>query len=247
MADKNRRVLISGASSDIGQAVAAKLADMGFSLALHCHSERGLGELEKLIMELKTPENGSHVILRFDVADRQSTRDLIEADIEKNGAYWGVVSNAGITDDGPMPGMSGESWDRVLTTNLDGFYNVVQPTLMPMIRLRNGGRIVAVASVSGMVGNRGQTNYSASKAGIIAACKSLALELGKRKITVNSVSPGIIETKMVSEEVIEHALPLVPLNRLGKTEEVAALIGFLFSDDAGYITRQNISINGGMC
>jgi 3-oxoacyl-[acyl-carrier protein] reductase len=116
-----------------------------------------------------------------------------------------------------------------------------------MIRLRNGGRIVAVASVSGMVGNRGQTNYSASKAGIIAACKSLALELGKRKITVNSVSPGIIETKMVSEEVTEHALPLVPLNRLGKTEEVAALIGFLFSDDAGYITRQNISINGGMC
>ena len=245
----NKRVLISGASSDIGQAIALKLAEMGFLLALHCHSDRGYAALEKILPEiagLNGTESGN-VILKFDVSDRSETVKAISSDIERNGAYWGVVSNAGITADSPMPGMTGECWDSVLSTNLDGFFNVVQPTLMPMIKLRNGGRIVAVASVSGMIGNRGQTNYSASKAGIIAACKSLSLELAKRDITVNTVSPGIIETRMITDEIKEHVLPLVPLRRMGKTTEVASLIGFLFSDEASYITRQNISINGGLC
>ena len=197
MLSKNKRVLISGASSDIGRAIALKLAGMGFAPALHCHSDRGYHELEKLIGELDESVREDSVILKFDVSDREETLKAINADIESHGAYWGVVTNAGIAEDTPMPGMSGECWDRVLRTNLDGFYNVVQPTLMPMIRLRQGGRIVAVASVSGMIGNRGQTNYSASKAGIIAACKSLSLELAKRNITVNSVSPGIIETKIL--------------------------------------------------
>jgi 3-oxoacyl-[acyl-carrier protein] reductase len=247
MDDLNRRVLISGASSDIGQAIALKLAMDGFIPAMHCFSDRGYEALLYLQKVIAEKTGREPVVLRFNVGSREETLKVIENDIAENGAYWGVVSNAGIADDMPMPGMSGEVWDRVLTTNLDGFFNVVQPTLLPMIKLRKGGRIVAITSVSGVIGNRGQTNYSASKGGIIAACKSLALELARRNITVNTVSPGIIDTRMVSDEVRERALPMVPLNRMGTVQEVAALVSFIFSKDAGYITRQNININGGMC
>lgn len=242
---KVRRVLISGASSDIGREIAARLAADGFALALHCHGDGGAAALAALLKTLPAP--APHSVLRFDAADREAAGAAIEADIAANGAYWGIVTCAGVTADGPMPGMPGEDWDRVIRVNLDGFYNVVKPALLPMIRLRAGGRIVAVASVSGVAGNRGQTNYSASKAGVIAACKSLALELAKRNITVNAVSPGLIATKMVTPETLERALPLIPLNRPGTPAEVAALVAFLFGEGAAYITRQNINVNGGMC
>jgi 3-oxoacyl-[acyl-carrier protein] reductase len=166
--------------------------------------------------------------------------------MEKNGTYWGVVCNAGIAKDNAFPALSGEDWDSVIHTNLDGFYNVLQPCIMPMVRARSGGRIVTLASVSGIIGNRGQVNYSAAKAGIIGATKALAVELGKRKITVNCVAPGIIETDMIKEAPLDMILPQIPLGRAGTSEEVGALVAFLLSDSAAYITRQVISINGGL-
>jgi 3-oxoacyl-[acyl-carrier protein] reductase len=166
--------------------------------------------------------------------------------MEKHGAYYGVVSNAGITRDGAFPGLTEEDWDQVIHTNLDGFFNVVQPLIMPMVRAKQGGRIVGMSSVSGVMGNRGQVNYSASKAGLIGAIKSLALELAKRKITANCVAPGLIETDMVDEEVVKEAMKFIPAQRMGKPEEIAGLVSYLFSDSAGYITRQVISVNGGM-
>jgi 3-oxoacyl-[acyl-carrier protein] reductase len=166
--------------------------------------------------------------------------------VDAHGAYYGVVCNAGIARDTAFPAMTGEEWDSVVHTNLDAFYNVLNPLVMPMVRRRKPGRIVTLSSVSGLVGNRGQTNYSAAKAGIIGATKALALELASRGITVNCVAPGLIDTEMLTAEVVENALKLIPANRLGKPEEVAAAVAFLLSDQAGYITRQVISINGGM-
>ena len=156
------------------------------------------------------------------------------------------MCNAGITRDAAFPAMTGEEWDAVIHTNLDGFYNVLQPCVMPMVRRRKPGRIVTIASVSGLVGNRGQTNYSAAKGGLIAATKALALELAKREITVNCVAPGLVETEMLPADVVDEALKLVPLRRVGRPEEVAAAVSYLMSDDAGYVTRQVISVNGGM-
>jgi len=143
--------------------------------------------------------------------------------------------------------MSGEEWDQVIHTNLDGFYNVLHPVIMPMVRAKQGGRIITIASVSGIMGNRGQTNYSASKGGLIAATKSLAIELAKRKITVNCVAPGIIETEMTEHMDDTMIKQIVPLRRAGQATEVASLVGYLMSDEAAYITRQVISVNGGMC
>ena len=160
--------------------------------------------------------------------------------------YWGIVVNAGITDDVTFAGMTPESWDRVLRTNLDSFYSVVQPLVMPMVKTRRGGRIVAVSSISGVMGNRGQVNYSAAKAGLIGAVKALALELASRKITVNAVAPGLIETDMIEDFVLEHALPLIPMKRMGTADDVAHAIAFLVSDKASYITRTVLEIDGGL-
>lgn len=238
-----RTVLVTGASKGIGAAIAVATAKHGFGVVAHYWSDReGATRTAAAI----AAAGGSARLLRFDVTDRAATRAAIEVDIEANGAYYGVVNNAGIHRDNAFPLLTGEDWDAVLRTDLDSFYNVLQPCVMPMIQARQGGRIVTLSSVSGVLGNRGQVNYSAAKAGLIGATKALALELGKRKITVNCVAPGLIETEMTKTADVEEILRLVPARRLGQAEEVAALVGYLLSDAAGYITRQVICIDGGL-
>ncbi|MGO2342613.1 3-ketoacyl-ACP reductase FabG2 [Vibrio litoralis] len=239
----SRQVLVTGASKGIGQAVAIQLAQDGFDIVVHYMSDQAGAEQTQTSIQ---QAGGNARLLQFDISDREQCREKIEADIAEYGAYYGVVSNAGITRDTAFPAMMSDEWDSVIHTNLDSFYNVLHPCVMPMVQLRKGGRIVTMASVSGIMGNRGQTNYSAAKAGVIGATKSLALELAKRKITVNCVAPGLIDTGMVDEHVQEHALPQVPLRRMGKPEEVAGLVSYLMSDNAAYITRQVISVNGGL-
>lgn len=236
-------VLVTGSSRGIGRAIALDLAQDGYDIVLHCR--RQLDQAAAVAQKIQSIGRQARV-LQFDIADREQAREALEQDIETHGAYWGVICNAGVTRDNAFPASTGEEWDSVLHTNLDGFFNVVHPLVMPMIRKRKGGRIVVISSVSGLVGNRGQVNYSAAKAGLIGATKALALELGKRQITVNCVAPGLIETDMLEPHVVEHAMPMIPLRRLGKPEDVAATVRFLFSDGAAYITRQVISVNGGM-
>ncbi len=236
-------VLVTGASRGIGRSIALRLAADGYDLVVHCRSRRD--DAEAVVAECRQL-GASARVLCFDIADRAACAEILLADVESAGAYYGVVCNAGIACDNAFPAMSGEEWDSVIRTNLDGFYNVLHPLVMPMVRRRQPGRIVTLASVSGMVGNRGQTNYSAAKAGIIGATKALALELAKRQITVNCVAPGLIETEMVSAEVVEEAIKLIPMRRIGRPEEVAAAVAFLMSESAGYITRQVISVNGGL-
>jgi 3-oxoacyl-[acyl-carrier protein] reductase len=233
-----RRVLVTGSSRGIGRAIAQRLARSGFALTLHCRSSRG--EADALAAELKAS------VLQFDVTDRAACREALERDLEANGAYYGVVCNAGVTRDNTFAALSDEDWDEVIRTSLDGFYNVVQPLVMPMVRAKAGGRVVTIASVSGIMGNRGQVNYSAAKAGLIGATKALAIELATRRITVNCVAPGLIESDMTAQMPLEQALKIVPMNRIGKAEEVAAAVDFLMSDDAAYITRQVLSVNGGL-
>ena len=236
-------VLVTGSSRGIGAAIALRLARDSYDLVLHCRDNRQLADdLQSRILDL----GRSARVLQFDISDRAQCRDVLEADVEQYGAYYGVVCNAGVTRDNAFPAIPGEDWDEVLRTNLDGFYNVLHPLIMPMIRRRQPGRIVTLSSVSGVMGNRGQVNYSAAKAGIIGASKALAVELGKRNITVNCVAPGLIETDMTIELPSDEILKIVPLRRAGKVEEVAATVSFLMSEDAAYITRQVISVNGGM-
>jgi 3-oxoacyl-[acyl-carrier protein] reductase len=242
--NNKRTALVTGSSRGIGKAIALQLASDGFDIVLHCHSNlAAAGEVRAQIESLGVQTR----ILQFDIADRIQTRGAIEADISRHGAYYGIVCNAGIARDNAFPSLTDEDWDKVVHTNLDGFYNVLHPAVMPMVQARQGGRIVTLASVSGIMGNRGQVNYSAAKAGIIGASKALAIELAKRDITVNCVAPGLIETDMIADAPLEEALKLIPARRIGKAEEVAALVAYLFSDKAAYITRQVISINGGMC
>lgn len=239
----SKSVFISGSSRGIGRACALYLAGQGYDIVLHGKSPSQA--LEQTIADVKAM--GVNVrALSFDVCDREAARQALLKDIEENGMYWGIVANAGLSRDVTFAGMEPQVWDSVLKTNLDGFYNVVQPLVMPMVHTRRGGRIVVIASISGVMGNRGQVNYSAAKAGLIGAAKALALELASRKITVNAVAPGLIETDMVDESVTERALPFIPMRRVGKPEEVAATVAFLISDDAAYITRSVIEIDGGL-
>jgi 3-oxoacyl-[acyl-carrier protein] reductase len=240
-----RSVLVTGASKGIGQAIACQLAHDGFDVVVHFH--RDLPGAEETLKHIES-KGGKGRLLSFDVSQRQTCREIIEDDIAVNGAYYGVVNNAGITRDGAFPALSEGDWDSVIHTNLDSFYNVLHPCVMPMIGLRQGGRIIALSSVSGITGNRGQVNYSAAKAGIIGACKALALELAKRKITVNCIAPGLIETGILKMEpaAMDEAMRMIPLKRMGSPQEVAGLASYLMSDVAGYVTRQVISINGGM-
>jgi 3-oxoacyl-[acyl-carrier protein] reductase len=236
-------VLVTGSSSGIGRAIALRLGQAGHDVVVHCRSS--IDKAQEVATQVRALGREARV-LAFDVADRQATADALLADVEQHGAYYGVVCNAGIARDNAFPAMTGEEWDSVIHTNLDAFFNVLNPLTMPMVRRRKPGRIVTLASVSGLVGNRGQANYSAAKAGIIGATKALAIELAKRDITVNCVAPGLIDTDMVPPEVLDEAMKIIPMKRMGKPEEVAGLVAFLMSDDAAYITRQVISVNGGM-
>jgi 3-oxoacyl-[acyl-carrier protein] reductase len=238
-------ILVTGSSRGIGRAIALRLAQAGFDIVLHCRSRRD--EAQAVQTQIEALGRQAR-ILQFDVSERNACREQLEADVEAHGAYYGVVCNAGLTRDGAFPALSEDDWDLVMRTNLDGFYNVLQPLSMPMIRRRKPGRIVCITSVSGMIGNRGQVNYSASKAGVIGAAKALAIELGKRRITVNCVAPGLIDTEMLEEQVpVGEILKLIPAQRMGTPEEVAGAVNFLMSEEAAYITRQVLAVNGGLC
>jgi len=240
----NKTILVTGSSRGIGKAIALYLANQGFDLVIHCRSR--YAEAEAVAAEIEQLGRTAR-ILQFDVADRVQCSERLNQDIEEHGAYYGVVCNAGITADNAFPALSGEEWDSVIHTNLDSFYNVLQPLIMPMVRRRKPGRIVTLSSVSGLMGNRGQVNYSAAKAGIIGATKALALELAKRDITVNCVAPGFIDTEMVNDLPPEEIKKMIPARRVGHPKEVAAAVAFLMSEDAAYITRQVLSVNGGLC
>ena len=238
------RVLITGSSRGIGRAIALRLARSGYELVLH--GRQTSKELVAVLAEIQKLGCSARQIV-FDVSDRAAAASAIGADIESHGAYYGVVCNAGIARDGAFPALSGDDWDQVLRTNLDGFYNVLQPLIMPMIRRRKPGRIVALSSVSGITGNRGQVNYSAAKAGLIGASKALAVELANRNITVNCVAPGLIRTDMTQNAPLQEIMKMIPAGRVGEPEEVAGIVAFLLGPDAAYITRQVIGVNGGIC
>ena len=237
------RVFVSGSSRGIGRAIALRLARDGFSVTVHCRSKQA--EAERVVAEI-VAAGGEADFLMFDVCDRALAGALLEQDVADKGAYYGVVCNAGISRDGAFPALTGEDWDCVLDTSLDGFFNVVHPLIMPMVRAKAGGRIVTLASVSGIMGNRGQVNYSAAKAGLIGATKALAVELGSRGITVNCVAPGLVQTEMTEDLPLAEALKVVPMNRVGNADEVAAAVSFFMSREASYITRQVLGVNGGI-
>lgn len=241
---KPRRVLVTGASGGIGAAIARALADAGFELALHYHRNRQAADA----LAAEIGRAGGHAdTVAFDMCDRAATRATLEGEVAARGPFWGVVCNAGIKRDNTFAALSGADWDGVIDAHLHGLYNVLHPLVMPLVRMRRGGRIVTIASVAGLIGNRGQSNYSAAKAGLIGATKALAVELASRRITVNCVAPGLIETGMLDDTPVEEILKHIPLGRAGTPAEVAALVAFLFRDEAAYITRQVLSINGGLC
>ncbi len=237
-----KKVLVTGASGGIGRAIALDVAKAGYYTI--CHFNRGKEKASRTLDEILS-SGGKGELIQFDIADRLDCKEKLDALTEKHGALWGVVNNAGIARDATFAALSGEDWDAVLRTNLDGFFNVLNPLVLPMARKKRG-RIVTISSVSGIMGNRGQTNYAASKSGIIGATKSLALELASRSITVNCVAPGIIETEMIKDVPPEIVSQTVPMKRAGKAGEVSCAVVFLLSENASYITRQVISINGGM-
>ena len=239
----NNTVLVTGSSRGIGKEIALYLAKNGYDMVLHCNScIEAAKECKKEIEAF-----GRNVrILQFDISNREQCREVIEKDIEQNGVYYGVVLNAGIAKDNVFPAMDDGQWDDVINVNLGGFYNVLKPIVMPMISARIKGRIVTMSSISGLAGNKGQVNYSASKAGIIGATKALALELAKRSITVNCVAPGVIDTDMTKDLPVEEIKKFIPMRRIGKAKEVASLVNYLLSEDATYITGQVISVNGGL-
>ena len=241
MSDK-KQVLVTGASGGIGSAIAEAVAQAGYAVVANYNRGEAAA---KALAERVQAAGGEIRLLQFDITNREQCKDVLTRDMEENGTYYGVILNAGVCADMTFAGMSGESWDKVLNTNLGGFYNVVQPLVMPMCRKRMG-RIITISSVSGIIGNRGQVNYSASRSGIIGATKALATELASRNITVNSIAPGVIETEMIKDAPLDIILQAVPMKRVGKPSEVAATAVFLLSEGAAYITRQVISVNGGL-
>lgn len=237
-----KRALVTGGSGGIGAAICKRLAADGRHVIVHAN--RGLDRATAVAAAIRDA-GGSAEAVAFDVTDRAATAAALETLLE-GGAIQILVNNAGIHADAVFPGMSGEQWDRVVDVSLNGFFNVTQPLTMPMIRTR-WGRIVNVSSVAAIAGNRGQVNYSAAKGALHAASKSLALELASRGITVNAVAPGVIATDMIEGAFdAETVKKLVPMQRAGRPEEVADLIGFLSSEQAGYISGQVISINGAL-
>lgn len=236
------RALVTGASGTIGTAIAYTLSTAGHYVYVHANSE--LGRAKRVAEEIATG-GGAAQAVQFDVTDAVATEQALTKLLEA-GPVQILVNNAGIHDDAVMPGMRREQWSRVIDVSLNGFFNVTQPLLMPMIRTR-WGRIINISSITAVTGNRGQTNYAAAKAGLHGATRSLALELASRGITVNTVAPGIIASPMIEavfdKKTIEQ---LVPMKRAGQPKEVADLVQFLASDNAGYISGQLISINGGM-
>jgi 3-oxoacyl-[acyl-carrier protein] reductase len=242
MGNTMKRALVTGGSGAIGAAICRKLAADGLHVIVHANNN--LAGAQNLCGELEA-SGGSAQAIQFDVTDGASTQAALEALLEI-GAIQVLVNNAGIHDDAVFPGMQRRQWDNVIAVSLNGFFNVTQPLSMPMIRSR-WGRIITISSIAGITGNRGQTNYAAAKGALHAASKSLALELATRNITVNAVAPGIISSDM-TKDVFDPAMisNLVPMKRAGKPEEVAALVSFLASDAAAYITGQVISVNGGM-
>lgn len=237
-----RRVLITGATRGIGRAMALRIAREGYEVVIT--GRKPSPQADEVLNALKELGVRAHAIF-FDVTDRAAAQTALAGFTAEHGPFWGVILNAGINRDGPLAGMSEEDWDLVLETDLGGFYNVLKPLILPMAR-RRAGRIIVMSSVSGITGTRGQTNYSAAKAGLIGAAKALSAELASRGITVNVIAPGVIDTDMVTAEDRERILPYVPMRRLGKPEEVAGLAAFLLSDEAGYITRAVIPVSGGI-
>lgn len=237
-----KKVLVTGSSGGIGRAIALAAAQAGYEIVAHYNN--GKEKAESLKNEIEAA-GGKCSLIQFNISDREDCKNKLEKWTEENGAFWGIILNAGICRDNAFPALSDENWDDVLHTNLDGFYNVLKPLVMPLCRKKRG-RIITIASVSGVIGNRGQVNYSASKAGIIGATKALAVELASRKITVNCIAPGFIETEMIKDAPVEQILPTIPMGRAGKPEEVASLAVFLLSEGSSYITRQVISVNGGI-
>jgi len=239
VSNTGKKILITGAGRGIGRAVALAAANAGYQIIATYHT----GEAAASSLKEQIESSGGTVsLIRLDVADRAACEEKLAKLADD---LWGVILNAGICADAAFPALSAENWDSVIRTDLDGFYNVLHPLILPLCR-RKRGRIIALSSVSGLTGNRGQVNYSAAKAGIIGAVKALAVELASRSITVNCIAPGIIETDMIKEAPLDMILPSIPMGRVGKPEEVAALAIFLLSEEASYITRQVISVNGGM-
>lgn len=237
-----RRVLITGATRGIGRAIAERIARDGYEVVIT--GRKPSLAADETLEALKSSGAKAHALF-FDVADRAAALEALEGFTAEHGPFWGVILNAGINRDGPLAGMNGDEWDQVLNTDLGSFYNVLKPLVLPMARSR-AGRIIVMSSVSGIAGTRGQTNYSAAKAGLIGAAKALSAELASRGITVNVIAPGVIDTDMVTAEDRERILPFVPMRRLGRPEEVAGLAAFLLSDEAGYITRAVIPVSGGI-
>jgi len=234
-------VMITGSSRGIGKATALYLAENKYNIVLHC--SKNVERLEDLKNEILS--KGVQVrTLAFDVKNREQTKEVLINDIEQYGIYYGIVLNAGMTKDNPFPVLEEADWDDVLDTNLGGFYNVLKPLIMPLIQSKKG-RIIAMSSISGLTGNRGQVNYSASKAGLIGAVKALSREVAKRNITVNCIAPGIIESDM-TENIPDEVIKQIPLKRIGRPKEVASLVNYLMSEEASYITGQVISVNGGL-
>jgi 3-oxoacyl-[acyl-carrier protein] reductase len=237
-----RRALVTGGSGAIGSVIAQRLAADGHAVIVHAH--RHAASAEQVVEKIRV-HGGSAWSVSFDITDGVSTRTTLER-LLMDGPVQIVVNNAGLHDDAPMAGMTAEQWASIIDLSLNGFFNVTQPLLLPMIGTR-WGRIVSISSVAGVTGNRGQTNYAAAKAGLHGASKSLAFELAPRGITVNVVAPGLVESPATRASFKPEQIDaLVPMKRVGTPEEVAALVSFLVSEQAGYITGQVIGINGGM-